>query len=152
MKQFKKPEFKINKINDYSEPVFMACSGSNFFEVDAKAYKHQSYEGQRTDCRFRVFAEYSGPAYQGDLYIIATYDDYVNAKSCDGTSPFGWHFTEIISDDQKSKTLVAVARNISLNSNPEGIGFGDMVVQLEGEATGVSLLNVKLAFDPNGCY
>ena len=153
MKVFKKPEFKINKMDELSEPVFMACSGNQYFTVDVSAYQHQSYATGRADCRFQVNATYNGPAYTGDLYIVATYDDYVNAKSADGTFPFGWNFVEVISDDQESKTLIAVARNIKLNSSPESIGFGDMIVQLEEAGkTGVTLTDVKFTFnDPFGC-
>lgn len=159
MKQFKKPVFKINKINDYSEPVFMACSGSTLFDFPGDGWTHQVPEDGRINFAEQTNGKYTGPAISRPVstYAYITFNKPVNIVT--------WHdsfrsFKELGSSSADepgttngSYTIVGVRDWGGLNHN-EGIGLGALYVMTEnGDMTDLHITNITMAlsFNPSGC-
>ena len=154
MKQFRKPEFVIEKIDDLSEPVFMLCSGKEFFEkTNWDGYQHQHYEQGRNDARFQVDGKYLGT----DIIDRNVFVTYVFAHPVDFISCASDYHTYVTG----SGTNVIVMEGVNVHLNPnQSIGFGDMYVARSGTApdgsawgpgTEVILTDVIISFDYHGC-
>ena len=142
MKTFKKPEFKINKIDELSEPVFMACSGVDLFEMNIDGYQHQGYEQGRDDARFQLNAEYSGQYTTRPYYMFLTFSEKVDVQ----VPGWEWH---VYSDEPGSYTVACYATQ-PLNHG-EHPGEGDFIVTFEDpHVTSAYLLKGWITFDPDG--
>ena len=146
MKQFKRPEFKINKINDYSEPVFMACSGRELFNVRVPVAEHQGYEEGRLDARYQVNCNYTGSSFAStDVYVVMKFDTPVKVKT------WGAEITGIVNEGQVVYGVVSGEGSTYYTS----LGYGDLTVSLQVDAdpgTDIPVPEITFAFNPHGCY
>lgn len=154
MKTFKKPEFKINRIDELSEPVFMACSGRELFEkTNWDGYQHQYYEEGRMDARFQVDGRYLGTnIVDRNVFVTYVFAEPVDFESC--ASDYHTYVT-----GSGTRFIVMEGINVHLNPN-QSIGFGDMYVTRSGVSpdgtpwgigTQVTLIDVIISFDYHGC-
>lgn len=125
MKQFKKPEFKINKINDYSEPVFMACSGQEHFVnvTVSGGYEHQYPQTGRNDCRYQVgfsFTAESGYRYDGPVYVYLRFP--IADVSVDRVSDW----SKVYSSTEGNETIWVGVHNYTLQQGND-VQFGDLI-------------------------
>lgn len=148
-KRFVRPQIQVEVIEDINEPVYMACSGSNWFKLDVTGYQHQTYEDGRADARFQISGhKVGGPAlHNQDLYLYLTFDQAVNIAL-----PTGWKFQQVASDGPNSYT-VAIMGNIDVLNETDNLGFGDFIVTMEQNGvTGSTLKAAWLSISgPESC-
>ena len=151
MKQFKKPEFKINKINDYSEPVFMSCSGTSEFDFSsAEGYTHQVPQTGRMDFREHISGTYNGTHQLDniDVYAYVTFDYPVANVEWDD-------YFKVISISDDGLTVIGKKHFGQTEANPgHTFGLGALFVTPAGDQnqwpTNLTITSVKLAYTFDG--
>lgn len=147
MKAFKKPEFKINKMDELSEPVFMECSGRELFNVGVDDYQHQHYEDGRMDGVFHVDCHYTGPFFDENttVYVTMKFDKPVEVEH------WGSNIVGIVNSG-----LVVQGEITGENSNHfVSLGYGDVYAKYIGTypvGTDIPAPEITFSFGPNGCY
>lgn len=143
MQSFTKPEFTINKVDELSEPVFLACSGMDQFSLNIDGTQHQSYTPDRQDARFQINAKKTSGAPTGGRYYYA----YLQFDHPVTLTNIGWHWNFYAYD--KSQNIVVVRTNAPLNST-DTIGFGDCYVTFDDGATSGTLVDGWITFEDSG--
>lgn len=151
MKKYTRPELKAELIIDINEPVYMGCSGKQYFPNPqvAQDYEHQSTQTGRNDCRFQADATFYGPVgqYNGPVYCFLKFHkgnivvDSVN------------DWSKVSSWDANGVTYWVGVQDYTLNGHgPDepgnDVGFGDLICY-DGDDPTADVLTPDIAFALN---
>ena len=134
-KKFVRPQIQVEVIEDINEPVYMACSGKQWFDLSASGYQHQSYETGRSYAVYQINGKkIGGPRMTNqEVYLYFRFNTPVNIQPS-----ATWKFDSIALDGEGSY-IVAVKSTVDVLNETESIGFGDLDIVFEnpGVTSGV---------------
>ena len=152
MKRYSKPIIKTEEIVGINEPVYMDCSGSEYFDFsDGSGWTHQRQEDGRWNFAEQINGKYKGPAKTGKLttYAYVTFDRPVNIDNWEWNNLYG----AVEGGDPLNSFTIVGKRNNWTGFNPgEGIGLGALYVVPEDSTYvgNLTITSVKISWNYDG--
>ncbi len=160
MKKYSKPIISMDDISEINEPVYMSCSGSNYFKFDdASGWTHQIQETGRWDFAEQVNGKYKGPSRTGKPVTVYAYVTFDRPVNIDPT--LGWEWNRswgAVPGGDPTDSYTIVGKRVFENgvNYDEGIGLGALYVVTEDPSYvgPLSITNVTMSwgnFDGTMC-
>ena len=134
MKKYTKPELITKEVAGINESVYMACSGTEYFDFgDGSGWTHQYPEDGRWNFAEQVNGKYKGPDKHKEgsnlvTYAFVTFDSPVNIESV-----HGWEWVNTwgpVPNGDTEGSYTIIGKRVwpdGFNYN-EGIGLGSLYV------------------------